>query len=110
MLASAISFTVMTMLIKFLGDDNAASTPDLKTIDTLSEDDKKLAFINQKVGPRAAVVAAGPIANFILAIVIFAAIFTLFGKQTTTARVDAVQPESAAAAAAKKRRRRKNGI
>ena len=37
---------------------------------------------------------AGPVANFILAIVIFAAIFALFGKQTTTARVDAVQPES----------------
>jgi regulator of sigma E protease len=44
-------------------------------------------------------VVAGPVANFILAIVIFAAIFALFGKQTTTARVDAVQPDSPAAAA-----------
>jgi regulator of sigma E protease len=47
----------------------------------------------------AAVVAAGPIANFILAILIFAAIFMTVGKQTTSARVDAVQPHSAAAAA-----------
>ena len=44
-------------------------------------------------------VAAGPIANFILAIVIFAGIFMIVGKQTTSARVDAVQPGSAAQAA-----------
>ncbi len=44
-------------------------------------------------------VAAGPIANFILAVLIFAAIFMLHGRQSTTARVDSVQPDSAAAAA-----------
>ena len=50
----------------------------------------------QPVGSRAAVVAAGPIANFVLAIAIFAAIFMTVGKQTTSARVDTVQPASAA--------------
>jgi regulator of sigma E protease len=45
------------------------------------------------------VVAAGPIANFLLAIAIFAGIFMLYGKQSTSPRVDAVQPDSAAAAA-----------
>ena len=40
--------------------------------------------------------AAGPIANFVLAIAIFAAIFMTVGKQTTSARVDTVQPGSAA--------------
>jgi regulator of sigma E protease len=48
------------------------------------------------VRKRAAVVAAGPIANFILAIVIFAAIFATVGRQYTSARVDTVQPGSAA--------------
>ena len=38
-------------------------------------------------------------ANFVLAIVIFAGIFMLYGKQTMTARVDTVQADSAAAAA-----------
>jgi regulator of sigma E protease len=85
--------------VKFLGDENAASAPDRSAIDAMSEADKKEAFIHQNVGARAAVVAAGPIANFILAIVIFAAIFALFGKQSTSARVDSVQPESAAAKA-----------
>lgn len=85
--------------VKFLGDENAASATDHQAVEKLSEADKHEAFINQKVGSRAAVVAAGPIANFILAIVIFAAIFALFGKQSTSARVDKVQPESAAAKA-----------
>jgi regulator of sigma E protease len=65
----------------------------------MTEDERRQSFINQPVGRRTAIVAAGPIANFILAIVIFAAIFALFGRQTTTARVDAVQPGSPAAAA-----------
>jgi regulator of sigma E protease len=85
--------------VKFLGDENAASATDHQAVEKLSEADKREAFISQKVGSRAAVVAAGPIANFILAIVIFAAIFALFGKQSTSARVDTVQPASAAAKA-----------
>src|SRR3954451_11170956 len=85
--------------VKFLGDENAASAPNRSAVESMSESDKKEAFAHQKVGARAAVVAAGPIANFILAIVIFAAIFALFGKQSTSARVDSVQPESAASKA-----------
>jgi regulator of sigma E protease len=85
--------------VKFLGDENAASATDHQAVEKLSEADKREAFISQKVGSRDAVVAAGPIANFILAIVIFAAIFALFGKQSTSARVDTVQPASAAAKA-----------
>jgi regulator of sigma E protease len=85
--------------VKFLGDENAASAPNRSAVEAMSEAEKKEAFAYQKVGARAAVVAAGPIANFVLAIVIFAAIFALFGKQSTSARVDSVQPESAAAKA-----------
>ncbi|MGI8526860.1 MAG: RIP metalloprotease RseP [Pseudolabrys sp.] len=85
--------------VKFLGDENAASAPDQSALAGMNEADKRESFAGQKVASRAAVVAAGPIANFILAIVIFAGIFMLFGKQTTSARVDAVQPESAASAA-----------
>ncbi len=82
--------------VKFFGDDNAASAPDNTAAATMSEAEKAVTFAHKKVGPRAAVVAAGPIANFILAIVIFATIFMIAGKQTTTARVDAVQDGSAA--------------
>jgi regulator of sigma E protease len=85
--------------VKFFGDDNAASVPDHEVAAGMSEAEKKDSFIHKPVGSRAAVVAAGPIANFVLAIAIFAGIFMIVGKQTTTARVDAVQPGSAAQSA-----------
>ncbi len=82
--------------VKFLGDENAASVPDQAAVSSMSEEERKHSFFHKPVGKRAAVVAAGPIANFLLAIVIFAAVFMLFGKQMTSARVDTVQPGSAA--------------
>ncbi len=85
--------------VKFLGDENAASKPDHEAAASMTDEEKAVSFIHKPVGPRAAVVAAGPIANFILAIAIFAGVFMIFGKQTTSARVDTVQPASAAQAA-----------
>jgi regulator of sigma E protease len=85
--------------VKFFGDESEASTPSADALKTMTEAERKVSFHGQKVGPRAAIVAAGPIANFILAIVIFAALFTFFGKPSQTARVDSVQENSAAAAA-----------
>ena len=85
--------------VKFLGDENAASVPDAAAVSSMSAGERRRSFFYQPVGRRAAVVVAGPLANFILAIVIFATIFAVYGKQTTAARVDAVQPGSAAAAA-----------
>jgi regulator of sigma E protease len=82
--------------VKFFGDDNAASVPDHAAASVMTEAEKQDSFIHKPVGSRAAVVAAGPIANFILAIAIFAGVFMTVGKQTTSARVDAVQAGSAA--------------
>ncbi|MGH6658098.1 MAG: M50 family metallopeptidase, partial [Sphingomicrobium sp.] len=85
--------------VKFFGDENAASVPDQAAIARMSEAERRESFPHQRVGPRAAIVAAGPLANCLLAIVIFAGVFMLYGKPSATARVDTVQPESAAAAA-----------
>src|SRR5436305_13672065 len=85
--------------VKFFGDDSETSTPSSEALAGMSEEDRKHSFHHKKVGPRAAIVAAGPIANFLLAIVIFTSLFTFFGKPSTTARVDTVQAGSAAAAA-----------
>ena len=46
-------------------------------------------FFHQPLAKRAAIVAAGPIANFILAIVIFAAVFAAYGRPDNVARVEA---------------------
>ena len=85
--------------VKFFGDENAASVPDQAAAAGMTEAERKDSFIFQPVRSRAAVVAAGPIANFVLAIAIFATIFMTVGKQTTSARVDSVQAGSAAQAA-----------
>jgi regulator of sigma E protease len=82
--------------VKFFGDENAASVPDTETIGHMSEAEKRESFFFKPVSRRAAIVAAGPVANFILAIIIFAGVFTFYGKQATPARVEMVQPNSAA--------------
>jgi len=85
--------------VKFFGDENAASVPDANAIAAMNQDERKISFFHKSVGARAAVVAAGPIANFLLAIAIFATIFTIYGRQETAARIGEVSPGSAAAAA-----------
>jgi regulator of sigma E protease len=65
----------------------------------MTAEERAGSFHHKKVGARAAIVAAGPIANFILAIVIFTCLFTFFGKPSTSARVDKVEANSAASAA-----------
>lgn len=85
--------------VKFAGDENEASVPDQEALARMSEEERAGAFQTKSVSRRAAIVAAGPIANFILAIVIFALLFGLFGRPEISPRVDAIQPDSAAQAA-----------
>jgi regulator of sigma E protease len=85
--------------VKFFGDDNAASVPDQAAIAAMTEEERRNSFIYQSVARRAAIVVAGPLANFVLAVAIFASLFVIFGKPSTSPRVDAVQPGSAAEAA-----------
>jgi regulator of sigma E protease len=85
--------------VRFHGDDSAASTPDLATLERMSAAERKVSFFHKPVAQRAAIVAAGPIANFLLAIAIFAGIFMVFGKSDSPARVHSIAPNSAAASA-----------
>jgi regulator of sigma E protease len=85
--------------VKFFGDESEASTPSFDALAGMTEEEKAGSFHHKTVGARAAIVAAGPIANFLLAIVIFTCLFTFFGKPSTSARVDRIEANSAAAAA-----------
>ena len=84
--------------VKFFGDENVASVPG-QTPGNMDADQRARTFMFQPVLKRIAIVVAGPAANFVLAVIIFACVFALYGKQTMSARVDTVQPGSAAAAA-----------
>ncbi|HUO54340.1 MAG TPA: RIP metalloprotease RseP, partial [Rhodoblastus sp.] len=65
----------------------------------MPESERAVSFFAQKVWKRAAVVAAGPLANFVLAIVIFTAIFTFQGREVLIPRIESVVAGSPAEAA-----------
>ncbi len=85
--------------VKFFGDENAASVPDQDAMNSLGKDDREGSLHSKSLWARAAIVAAGPFANFLLSIVIFGMLLFLYGKPMTPARVDAITPDSAAAEA-----------
>jgi regulator of sigma E protease len=83
--------------VKFVGDENAASLPKASGLPEAQRDETL--FHGASVWKRTAIVAAGPVANFILAIVIFAAVFATLGRPVTAPRVDKLMPGGAAEAA-----------
>ena len=62
----------------------------------LSDEEKKHSFVHKNLYQRAAVVAAGPIANFLFAILAFAILFSTFGQPYTAPDIGDVQVGSAA--------------
>ena len=85
--------------VKFLGDADATSRPDLAAVEAMSVDEREGAFESKAVWRRALVVAAGPIANFILAIVIYTVLFASYTEVKLTPVVGQVVAGSAAEAA-----------
>lgn len=85
--------------VKFYGDEDASSRPDSAGLSQLSEAERAQTLAGAKLWKRAATVAAGPIANFILAIAIFAVLFSVYGKSVADPVVAEVRPDSAAAEA-----------
>src|SRR5690606_22522141 len=69
--------------VKFFGDEDAASVPDTANLSGMSEAERAQTLAGAKLWKRAATVAAGPIANFLLAIAIFAALFVTYGKMVS---------------------------
>jgi regulator of sigma E protease len=83
--------------VKFVGDMTPASDP--ADLEDIPEHLRERTFQVRPVWQRFLVVLAGPAANFLLAILIFASFFAAFGIPSTSNRVVQVQTGSAAAAA-----------
>ncbi|MEW7008211.1 RIP metalloprotease RseP [Lentilitoribacter sp. EG35] len=81
--------------VKFFGDQNATSASDGTAIE-MSEADKARSFYYASVGRRALTVLAGPMANFILTILIFTAMFATFGRQIADPIISEVVAQSPA--------------
>ena len=83
--------------VKFFGDRNVYSQSDHKEIlEKYSEEEQKKLFTLKPLYQRALIVFGGPLANFLLAIVIFFSIYTFVGKDFTPAVINEVQKDSPA--------------
>jgi regulator of sigma E protease len=69
--------------VKMFGDADAASTPDHEGGKSMTAEERAVSFHHKSLGWRAAIVAAGPIANFLFAILIFAVLFVSYGRPFT---------------------------
>ena len=83
--------------VKFFGDRNVFSQIEQQeVIDKYSEEDRNKLFILKPLYQRSLIVAAGPLANFALAIIIFSIINMFVGKDLTPAVIDEVTINSPA--------------
>ncbi len=82
--------------VKFHGDANVASFEDGSSTPSVN---RSLTLAGQPLRNRAAIVTAGPAANFLLAFVIFTGMFMAFGRVEHAALIGRVEPNSPAAAA-----------
>jgi regulator of sigma E protease len=84
--------------VKMYGDEDAASMPS-GDASSMTAEQRRVSHPHQPVGVRAAIAAAGPIANFLFAIVILTGLFATVGQPFTPPDIGVVEPNSAAAAA-----------
>jgi regulator of sigma E protease len=83
--------------VKFFGDRNVFSQAEQdELLKRYSKKDQNKLFVTKPIYQRSLVVAAGPLANFVLAILIFTFIFMFAGKDFTPAQIQEVQKDSPA--------------
>jgi regulator of sigma E protease len=85
--------------VKFAGDANVASAPDAAAVARMSAQQRAQTLALKPVGQRALVAAAGPFANFVLAIVMLTGLLMYSGEVTIPPVVGFVAKNSPAAAA-----------
>jgi regulator of sigma E protease len=81
--------------VKMYGDADASSLPS-GSLEAMSQEDREFSFHHKRLSQRVAIVAAGPVANFVFAIVLLAGLFSTVGQPFTPADVGQVQAGSAA--------------
>ena len=90
--------------VKFFGDRNVFSESEQQeVINKYDEEDRKKLFILKPLYQRSIIVAAGPLANYVLAILIFVIINMIAGKDMTPAVIDEVVKDSPAFVAGMKK-------
>ena len=83
--------------VKFFGDRNVFSQSDQdELLKKYNKDDQEKLFVTKPLYQRSLIVFGGPLANFILAVIIFSFIYMFSGKDFTPALINEVQKDSPA--------------
>jgi regulator of sigma E protease len=80
------------------GDADPASQPSSENLEQMSDAEKAVSFHHKRLMQRAAVVVAGPAANFLFAVIALTLLFATFGEPFTPPEIGQIQPGSAAEA------------
>ena len=82
--------------VKMFGEGEVVATEGREKERDLTEEEKAVSFYHKRLGQRAAIVFAGPLANFVFAIIVLAGLFFTSGAPKLLAGVGEVQKGSAA--------------
>ena len=93
-----VSLVPLGGYVKMYGDAGAASTPS-DEVPEMTPEQRAVSFHHKRLGQRTAIVFGGPLANFVLAVVVLAVMFVTVGQRVTPADISEIQPGSAAEAA-----------
>lgn len=94
-----ISLLPLGGYVKMYGDASAASTADEDEMEKMTAEEKAQTFHHKPLYKKAAIVAAGPLANFVLTIAIFTYFIMTSGLPSVEPIVGSVMPKSPALAA-----------
>jgi regulator of sigma E protease len=82
--------------VKMFGDADAASRPDFEAAAAMDAEARRLSFTHKKLWQKSLIVAAGPAANFLFAILVMATLFATIGEPYTPPVIGSIKPGSAA--------------
>lgn len=85
--------------VKFFGDAGISSNQDTDLQQQMTEEEREISFHHKTLKQKVAIVSAGPVANFILAILILTSVFIISGRPHTPPTIGQVVEGSAAASA-----------
>lgn len=89
-----ISWVPFGGYVKFFGDTGVTSVS--SEINQLTDDQRSVSFYHKPVMSRIAIVAAGPLANFLFAIILLTSLYSSFGQPFSSPVIEGVEPGSVA--------------
>lgn len=85
--------------VKMYGDLDSTNISDKNQIKNLNDNEKKSSFYNKSLAVKSSIIAAGPMFNFLLSLIIFTSFYSFYGKVETLPIIDVVIEKGSASEA-----------